>query len=232
MNMTTRLIALAFLVCGIVAFGTYLWMSPKAPATKGSPKTELRLEPRTQMTAAQAALVKTTLYAPEVERVLSEQASVLAGLAADPILIAQVENANLTDGRLSPDDITRLDKNWIAATGTPAFIQPFLTNDAARRLLAFQKDHPSFKEIFVTDAISLNVGQTDKTSDYYQADESWWVNAWNGGTGKIFHGNIEFDQSSQTEAISLYVPLIDPASSKAIGVMKGVLDLSTIKGQL
>ena len=44
------------------------------------------------------------------------------------------------------------------------------------------------------------------------------------------HGKIEFDESSQTEAISLYVPVMD--GGKAIGVFKGVLDLSSISGQL
>ena len=78
----------------------------------------------------------------------------------------------------------------------------------------------------------LNAGQTNKTTDYYQADEDWWIGAYNSGKGKASHGTIEFDESAQTEAISLYIPVMDGINNKAIGVIKAVVSITAIKMDL
>ncbi|OGG52376.1 hypothetical protein A2851_04985 [Candidatus Kaiserbacteria bacterium RIFCSPHIGHO2_01_FULL_53_29] len=215
MNIDTRLVALVVLVLGIVGFGTYLWISPSPSATTSAlPTTQPRIE-----------------LSPEVEAVLAQKMAILEGLSRENVVLADVMISNNNNRALAQTDIKRLDDEWQTSEGVTPFIQQFLSNDSARRLLAFQKEYPGFKEIFVTDMYGLNVSQTDKTSDYYQADEAWWQNSFNGGAGEKLHGQIEFDESSQTEAISLYVPIID-TSSKAIGVLKGVLDLAVIKREL
>ncbi|MDO8514414.1 MAG: hypothetical protein Q7S50_02625 [bacterium] len=216
MNIDTRIIALVILVFGIVSFGTYMWMSPSATTTT-----------ITTPTARQDVELS-----PEVEDVLTKETRTIEELAKDPLIISEVIASNEKDGALSGGDIARLDGEWQKSKEVTPFIQQFLSNKTAEILLAFQKINPGFKEVFVTNVYGLNVGQTDKTSDYYQADEAWWQDSFNGGAGKTLHGQIEFDESSQTEAISLYVPIIDPVSSKVIGVLKGVLDLVVIKRQL
>lgn len=231
------LLVIALIVLG---GGTYLYLTMKttsptpapAPTAKNSPQSEIRTTPRKQMTTAQASLIKEVALAPEVEAVLSKESGKLKTITNDSAIIAEVKAANDTDKNKTFADITALDETWIASkTVTPA-IEPYLKNTTALSLLAFQKTNPNFKEIFIADAYGLNVGETNKTSDFYQADEAWWVNTMASGAGKILHGKIEFDQSAQTEAISIYLPIIDPASGKAIGVLKGVLNLSSIKGSL
>lgn len=216
MNLDTRTIALAVLVFGVVAFGTYMWMSPSTSPMVGNSSEEK----------------KALELSPEVEAVLAKETKILEGLAQDPLIISEVAASNAKDRTLSKEAIARLDEEWQKSKEMTPFIQQFLSNRTAERLVAFQTDHAGFKEIFVANIYGLNVGQTDKTSDYYQADEAWWQDSYNDGLGKILHGQIEFDESSQTEAISLYVPITDLASSKAIGVLKGVLDLVVIKRQL
>ena len=112
------------------------------------------------------------------------------------------------------------------------FIKPFLINEVAVKLREFQEENAGFYEIFVTDMYGLNVGQTNKTTDYYQADEDWWIGAYNMGEGRSYHGQIEFDESAQTEAISLYVPIIDPITDEVIGVVKVVMNITAIKIEL
>ena len=73
---------------------------------------------------------------------------------------------------------------------------------------------------------------TNKTSDYYQADEDWWIQSYNEGQGKTFHGAIEYDESAKAEAIPLYMPIMDPDTNKAIGVMKVIIDITAIKMEL
>jgi hypothetical protein len=171
-----------------------------------------------------------TKLAPEVEAVLTQKTEILTELAADASIVNAVRVSNEKNKLISEDEIQRMDAEWQASKTVTSFIAQFMSNPTALQLVAFQKIHPEFKEIFVTDASGLNVGQTDKTSDYYQADESWWLDSYDNGRGSVSHGSIEFDESSQTEAISLYVPVMD--GGKAIGVFKGVLDLSAISDEL
>lgn len=182
------------------------------------------------MSSEQSAKVKILPLAPEIESILSEQIGILAALGVRQEFIKGVRSANEENSGLSAADITRLDEEWLASKNAGALVQKLMSNDIAKQLLSFQSEHQNFREVFVTDSRGLNIGLTNKTSDYYQADESWWAAAYSDGAGKPFHGNIEFDQSSQAEAISIYVPVI--SGGTVIGVIKGVTDLSDIKSKL
>ena len=50
--------------------------------------------------------------------------------------------------------------------------------------------------------------------------------------GKSYHGESEHDQSAYAEAISLYTPVVDPETKRAIGVMKTVCDITDIGMEL
>ena len=176
--------------------------------------------------------VITTLFAPEVEAVLDKKISQVTELLSDPVFINEVRKANEANQDISIDEILELDRRWRDTEGIDEFIKTFLENEIAIKLREFQRENFGFSEIFVTDMRGLNVGQTNKTTDYYQADENWWVGAYNAGEGRSYHGQIEFDESAQTEAISLYLPIIDPADGKIIGVAKAVVDITAIKIEL
>ncbi len=111
-------------------------------------------------------------------------------------------------------------------------MKPCLTNPCAKVLVGFQETNKGFSEVFVTDGRGLVVAATNKTSDYLQADEAWWTDTFAGGRGKARHGEIEYDPSARSEAISLYAPVIDPETKQAVGVIKAVCDLTAIKMEL
>ena len=50
--------------------------------------------------------------------------------------------------------------------------------------------------------------------------------------GFFSHGGIEYDQSALAGAIAIYVPILDPDTEAAIGVMKVIVDLTAIKMDL
>jgi hypothetical protein len=133
---------------------------------------------------------------------------------------------------LSTDDIRRLDDQWQQTEGIDDFIKSMITNPCAQYLVDYQDEHDAFPEIFVTDENGLIVAETNKTSDYLQADEAWWQKAFAEGEGHVHHGPIEYDESARSEAISLYVPVRDPDTNKAIGVVKAVCDITAIKMEL
>jgi len=171
-------------------------------------------------------------FSEEVNQILERKKELIKNLAQDPYLIRLVREANEKNQGLSNTAINRLDERWQRTEGIDDFIKPFITNETALFLVAFQEENDVFSEIFVTDEKGLIVGETNKTSDYYQADEEWWVQTYNEGKGKEFFGEIEYDESSRSEAIPIYVPVLDPDSREAIGVIKAVCDITAIKLEL
>ena len=171
-------------------------------------------------------------FSEEVNQILERKKELIINMAQDPQIISFVRRANEKNQDLSNSAINRLDERWQRTEGIDDFIKPFITNDTALFLVAFQEKNDVFSEIFVTDKKGLIVGETNKTSDYYQADEEWWVQTFNEGRGKEFFGEIEYDESSRSEAIPIYVPVFDPDSQEVIGVIKAVCDITAIKLEL
>ncbi len=168
----------------------------------------------------------------EVEAILSKKLNLLSELAKNQVVIREVKKANSENKKLTPALINQLDQSWRKSSVNSDTIKPFLTNTLALELIKFQQTHNYLNEIFVTDERGLNVGQTNKTSDYYQADEDWWIKSYAGGKGQAGHSEVEFDDSSQTEGVSLHVPIHDPIDGKVIGVIKALLDINNIKFEL
>ena len=170
-------------------------------------------------------------FSKEVEDVLAKKINVITReLAGDPLIIQAVRNSNAENKAITLKEIKRRDNKWVTTEGIDEFIKGFISNECAERLIEFQEAKDGYSEIFITDEKGLVVGTTNKTSDYYQADESWWVESYNGG--RPFHGEIEYDESAMSEAIAIYVPVMDPETKRIIGVMKVIVDITTIKMEL
>lgn len=171
-------------------------------------------------------------FSEEVNQILEKKKHLVKNMAQDPQIIRLVRQANKENQNLSDSEISRLDQRWQQTEGIDDFIKPFITNDTALFLVTFQEKNDVFSEIFITDKKGLIIGETNKTSDYYQADEEWWVQTFDEGKGREFFGEIEYDESSRSEAIPIYVPVLDPDSGEVIGVIKAVCDITAIKLEL
>lgn len=126
--------------------------------------------------------------------------------------------------------VTDLDARWPALAIDDPAIQAILTNSLARQLGAFRDVNPVFAEIFVTDVQGQLLASTDKTSDFWQADETWWQQAAGLPAGEVFLQGIYFDESAAVFSVDVAVPLRDPARSDApvAGVVKGVINLTPL----
>ena len=217
--------------------------------------TELLSWPRQPMTQAAAAKYKAATLAPQVEQALSNEEKILAGVAQDPAVVSAVRASNLYDqNNLTIEAITTLDDEWYMnhkgasidptiaqlsqewdaahqGSTTPLitqFVQQMENNLVSQKLTAMLKANPVLNKAIVADAYSLNVGFSPATSDYYQADETWWVNAFNGGAGEVDHTTIYTDQKH--EVIKICVPIIDPATQRVVGIIMAQVDLTALPG--
>jgi len=120
-------------------------------------------------------------------------------------------------------EIDRIDRRWPAETwevlrGRYLNDELSLFCEELRRLARLP-----VVELFITDRRGAVIASTNKTTDYYQADEEWWQRAFNGGLGSVHHSEMEFDESSQAEAWSLSAPVFDEEGNVQ-GVIKVVVD--------
>lgn len=159
---------------------------------------------------------------------LQNQIVEVAAIATVPEIRAQVVRSN-------PSEVTeeeeRIESDWdqLDANESPMLIG-ILQNPASRFLRDYAGVAPSLREIMLTDIHGRLVAATNKTSDYFQADERWWQHAYRQGSGGHYLSDVLFDQSAGTYAIEIAEPVMDPETSTAVGVLKAALDAQEIIG--
>lgn len=118
--------------------------------------------------------------------------------------------------------IQQVDEKW-KETEKDEITQNELSEIIREKQFFYEKKYgyKLFGEIFITNKYGAIIAQTSKTSDYYQADEEWWVNAKREG---IFIDDIEYDKSSEVIATSICLRIEDE-NANFIGVIKAVLNI-------
>ena len=124
------------------------------------------------------------------------------------------------------NNILILDKRWRGASDNSFIIRGVVNNDMADELREFQARFPTHVELFLTNKYGANIAATNRTTDYYQADEDWWKAAYSLGRGRVYIGQPEFDESSQTYSINLAIPI--SAEGKVVGVLRSTLDVPSL----
>jgi phosphoserine phosphatase RsbU/P len=120
--------------------------------------------------------------------------------------------------------IDAIEARWPSLPADSPEMSAVLDNDIARHLKEFQRRNPSFAEIFLTDRQGRLLAATNKTSDYWQADEGWWQEAAKLGDDAAHVEGLNFDASSGVYSIDVAVPL--HVDGSLAGVLKGVVNAS------
>lgn len=144
-----------------------------------------------------------------------------------PPIVAAIAAQNRVTAGYSQDDIDRLDQVWMSEVGTSdsALIRSILdhpVSDMLRERVATSGG--MITEVFVMDALGLNVASAGLTSDYWQGDEEKFTETFPKGADAIHVSDIEFDESSQTYQSQVSIPIVDPVTGAVVGAMTVGLD--------
>jgi len=144
------------------------------------------------------------------------------GLISAPELVAAAIAANGERAGIDQATIDALDAAWKAEVGTSdtPTITPILANavsDFLRQQVAASGG--KIVEAFITDAVGLNVGAAEATSDMWQGDEDKFTKVFGPNADAVHFGDVELDESTQTYQVQISVPLIDPASKAPVGTL-------------
>jgi hypothetical protein len=154
-------------------------------------------------------------------------------LAGQTIVVDAVKEAN-KEATKSLDEIIQLDNKWRATYGIDEWIGGFLNNPCADYLRRVQRDAAGgsgrslYAEIFVMDKQGNIVSETDKTTDYWQADEDKFIKSFAYGKGDIFIGEAIFGESTNRYLIQVSAPILDIDTRRAIGVITVGIDLDVL----
>jgi len=129
--------------------------------------------------------------------------------------------------------IREKDQNWTSTP--PKTITPFMKSLIENPIALNLKDifidsydelygFTLIQEIIVTNRYGANVAVSDRTTDYFQADEHWWLEARDKG---IYIGPIVYDESVSSYGIDLGVR-IDDDKGRLAGILLVGLDVKDI----
>jgi signal transduction histidine kinase len=145
-----------------------------------------------------------------------------------PLWVDIIKDANLKYNKMNSKEMDvyfkEMDNKWSSAQkGDPLFWE-YLNNrvSVTMRDIVKVKGNPS--EIFITDKYGGVVAASGRTRDFYHADESWWQEAYNKGEGKVYVGDIEFDESSASWCIPIAAPIRDE-KNEIIGICKDSINI-------
>ena len=161
--------------------------------------------------------------AADIGFLLTAQFKQLSYLSLNNTLRQNVLLANLAS--IDQMNIAEIDQQWQAADDSDPFIKSRLENASALELKQFVDFFPNQPELFITDKHGVLVAATNRTSDFYQADEGWWQAAYNQGQGATYVGIPEYDESSDIVATIIAIPIYNQTASEVIGILRTTYDM-------
>lgn len=174
-------------------------------------------------------------YAVIIGEILTKQINNLEAFGLSKVIQDRVEVANQGysgSAQNIQNQIQILDQQWRKADAAnndqDPLVAKVLQEDISSELREYRKAFPENVEVFVTDQYGANVAATNRTTDYYQADETWWQVAYNNGQGAVYISDPEYDQSSSTYATIIAVPLYAHDTKRVVGVLHTVLDINSL----
>ncbi len=120
-----------------------------------------------------------------------------------------------------------MDKKWTGAEADSSLAREYLRGESAELLKRYVIADKAVAEVFITDKFGGLVAASGRTSDFYQADEKWWQEAYNDGKGAVYFGELEYDESVDVIAVTLALPMKDD-KGEVIGVCKAVFNANLL----
>ena len=124
--------------------------------------------------------------------------------------------------------VRQIDSVWPSLRLDSPQVQTVLNNPLAARLREFGRKNWIFAEIIVAGRGGKLVSATSRPSDYDQSNETWWREGMRLSRGQAFLEGFHYDESAGVLALDIALPIVPEASGAAIGVLKAVVNVSTL----
>ncbi len=165
-----------------------------------------------------------------MRRVIEKEIDEVHSLAISPFIRKYIEDANLKYNSKGNEEIIReinsIENIWPRLKDNSPIIREIINNEIAEYIKEYKKrEGEEYAEIFITDTKGAVIAATNKTSDYFQADEKWWEEAYNNGKGSVYLSDVEYDESAKVFALNFCIPIMDKSNKRVIGIIKVIADI-------
>ncbi|MFH1360220.1 MAG: ATP-binding protein [Candidatus Omnitrophota bacterium] len=169
------------------------------------------------------------LMASSIGQMIDREIKTLQAIMTDIDYIEAVEEANTRYHNISSEEIQTymadMDNQWIHGSEGNFVIKEYLEKRISQKLKVLREEDEDIAEIFITDQMGGLVASSGKTTDFYQADEKWWKEAFHEAKGNIYVEKIEFDEPAGMLSIAFAIPIRN-SEGRTIGVCKCVIDIN------
>ncbi|MFH1691968.1 MAG: ATP-binding protein [Candidatus Omnitrophota bacterium] len=177
----------------------------------------------------------TALIAGFLKHLLEEEVHLFEAQAITDVIKEAIRESNRRFDDYSASDLERfqaqMDADWLVGSPESSLVAQYTQNIAARRLQKLLSADESMAELLITDKYGNLVIASSKTTDFYQADESWWQNAVAGKSGEVFISEYSYDESLQQWGV-VFATAIRDADGQVLGVAKALVNTSVLFGPL
>jgi len=166
--------------------------------------------------------------ASSVESTFDKQAEMLKLSAKSQFIIDALKENDLKYRTMGEKEIQRylmdMDKRWIQAPNEHPFLKDYLENKLSLKLRELMGDKEELITALVTDKFGGLAGSTTRPSGFYSFDQDWWLNSYEKGHGKLFIGNVEYNEQNNLWCLPFAVPVEDETGT-VIGIYKASISL-------
>lgn len=138
----------------------------------------------------------------------------------DTAITSAVSRAN-SRTPASPIAVMKIDEQWQRASIQDPTVSSRVDARCNESLKRMSDQNTDFEEIIVTDSKGLVVCQSRMTERYFQGGQSWWRECVE--SGRLSHSRLNYEATSGALTLSIFAPVLDPSTGKAIGVARALL---------
>lgn len=166
---------------------------------------------------------------------MEKEFSLLRVIASSPHTQQELDKANLfyrdSHASLVEERSGVIDRDWSEQAASAEILKSSIeTTPLSEYLRDLLSTEPSEVEMFITDKQGFNIAMSNRTTDYWQADEEWWQEA---ASGKIYISSPIYDESSHYWALNIAVPVYKFGNpNNFLGVVRGTVDITSMLDEI
>jgi len=124
--------------------------------------------------------------------------------------------------------VNLIDSVWSSLPLHSPQVRNVLNNQLAAKLRHFGRKNWIFAQIIVAGRAGGVEAAMSRPSNYDQSNETWWREGMRLSRGQAFLEGFHYDESAGVLALDIALPIVPEASGSAIGVLKAVVNVSTV----
>lgn len=179
-----------------------------------------------------------TLAQINVERVrntIEQQMDILINLGMQEPAIQEglvVANASYPPEDILPSDelLAEREQRWLSAPDGDEFVLRYRSNPQTIAFNNFRSTNLLHTDLMLTDEMGgLVAAQGMRPYGFSYQDKTWWQQAWNGGLGGVYVGDLTINSNTGEASLFIAVGVTNPKNNQTIGVLASTYQLRGIQ---